>query len=377
MVRRTVYFLLFVPPILFVGCAGSQRITRGPYLADGTTTSMTAVWWSASPGIGRVDYGLTPLTNESVTEGNAGLMHVVRIDGLSPDMRYYYHVKTDSDSGRLASFMTAPSPGTPFSFIIYGDTRSNNAAHRAVLARMPGTSPRFVVNTGDLVASNTVENWNAFFADLCDSTGVGSIAPYYASPGNHENGAMYFDNVVLPANNAQHSSSYYSFDYGDVHLISLNTEIDYSPTSPQQQWLRGDLASAAAHNAKFRIAYWHRPPYSTGHHGSDLNIRALLCSPVEAGLVDLVLTGHDHDYERTVPIHGTTYVVSGGGGAPLYDAVADSAWTAYKEKSTHFCLFRVDGNSLTMKMVRASDGTVRDSLTVHSRTPSKQDPGAQ
>jgi hypothetical protein len=114
-----------------------------------------------------------------------------------------------------------------------------------------------------------------------------------------------------------------------------------------------------------------------------MEVRKILCPLVEAAGVDIVFNGHDHDYERTVPFNGTTYIVAGGGGAPLYKFMADSAWDAYKESITHFCILRVSGDTLKVSTVRASDGAVRDSFQVvhplrvqgaaESRAPSATD----
>lgn len=328
---------------------------------------MTVVWATASAAPGAVEYWTDEEHILAVHDSTDAIMHQVRLEGLQPDTRYSYRVLAGADTSATASFMTAPGPGADLTFAVYGDTRTNRDAHVAVLRRLATYQPRFIVNTGDLVASNTLANWDNFFTDLCDSTPVGHAIPYYATPGNHENGPMYYEDMVLPRDNLSRTEEYYSFTYGDVFLLALNSEIPSAPGSPQYTWLTAALASPAARNARFRIAFWHRPPYSTSKHGSDLPLRASLGHAVEQGGVDVVFNGHDHVYERSLPINGTIYVVTGGGGAPLYDFKADSDWVAYKESAFHFCLLSVRGNKLTVAMIR-SDGEVQDSFEiVHSR----------
>jgi hypothetical protein len=115
-------------------------------------------------------------------------------------------------------------------------------------------------------------------------------------PGNHEyltSGAKgYFDYFGAVA--AERGKGYYSFDLGAWHLVALNSEIDAHAGSAQERWLRGDLAAT---KKSCLLAYWHKPRFSSGVHGNDADLdgfwRALY-----AAHADVVLTGHDHDYER-------------------------------------------------------------------------------
>ncbi len=360
------WFTLFLVLTAAASASTPRTFLHGPYLALGGETTMTVVWTTSAPAQGWVEYWKDEDQTFSAGDTGASTMHQVKLDSLQPDTKYSYRVICGNDTSAPASFMTAPEPGTDFAFAVYGDTRTHRDAHVAVLRAMAKFGPRFVLNTGDLVASNTPANWDDFFTDLCDSTSVGFSTPYYATPGNHESGDMYYQDMVLPRDNLTRTEEYYSFTCGDVFVLALNSEIAYDSASAQYRWLTAELASPAARSARFRIAFWHRPPYSTSRHGSDLKVRASLCKPVEEGRVDVVFNGHDHVYERTVPINGTTYVTTGGGGAPLYEFNADSDWVAYKESATHFCLVSVRGKTLTVAMIRA-DGQIQDSFeVVHS-----------
>src|SRR6185436_11897430 len=127
-----------------------------------------------------------------------------------------------------------------------------------------------------------------------------------------------------------------------VHFVSLDTETAFLDTARRQvqvDWLQADLASTTQ---EWKVVYFHRPPYSTGfEHGSDLTIRAVFAPIFEQNGVQLVLSGHDHDYERTQPMKTSTdpsatpvtYIVSGGGGAPTY-TVNPASFTAFA-RSAH------------------------------------------
>jgi hypothetical protein len=126
----------------------------------------------------------------------------------------------------------------------------------------------------------------------------------YPIVGNHEYGTSgakgYFDYFGAAAGDRE--AGYYSYDLGGWHVIALNSECDRTGGcgggSPQEQWLRADLA---AHPRQCTLAYLHRPRFSSGAHGSDPSFDALWRALYDGG-TDVVLSGHDHDYERTAPL---------------------------------------------------------------------------
>jgi Calcineurin-like phosphoesterase len=122
-------------------------------------------------------------------------------------------------------------------------------------------------------------------------------------PGNHEyrtDGAKgYYRYFGAAAGDP--AKGYYSFDLGRWHLIALNSNCSAiggcGAGSRQEQWLRDDLAG---HTAACTLAYWHHPRYSSGLHGSSRTYRAFWQALYDAN-ADVVLVGHDHDYERFAP----------------------------------------------------------------------------
>jgi len=134
--------------------------------------------------------------------------------------------------------------------------------------------------------------------------------------------------------------------------------------------LMDDLAAHAA--APWKLVMHHKPTYSSAaNHGSDLTLRDQWGSVFDAQGVDLVLNGHDHDYERSNPMkagavvaagQGTTYVVSGSAGAELYDNGHDF-FTATSEKTENFLVLTIRTGSLGAKAYRA-DGTMIESFSL-------------
>ena len=222
----------------------------------------------------------------------------------------------------------------------------------------------FMVHLGDIgYEAGTRGELESFFfgvyADLLEDFAV------FPASGNHEyeteDAAPFREAFVLPENGAPAGvERWYSYDWGDVHFVVLDSE---RTGAPQAAWLDADLT---ANRLPWTIVYFHKPPFSSGAHGSDTNVQRFFVPLFVAHHVLLVLNGHDHDYERTKPIDGVTYVVSGGGGRGTRD-VGQSAFTAFSEAVCHFVYVTVVGGQLTL---HAIDGVGQefDSLAL-SRPP--------
>jgi hypothetical protein len=196
----------------------------------------------------------------------------------------------------------------------------------------------------------------------------------FPSIGNHDsnssngNGRPYLDAFVLPENGgdgafSDHAERYYSFDYGPVHVVVLDTELAFQNASrraAQLAWLDADLGATSR---PWKVALFHRSPYSAGgEHGSDLAVRAAFAPIFEERGVQLVLSAHEHDYERSKPINGVTYVVTGGGGAPLY-AAGTASFTAASASRHHYV--RGDASECTLKLdAVGTDGSVFDTVSL-------------
>ena len=151
----------------------------------------------------------------------------------------------------------------------------------------------------------------------------------HTAPGNHDydsgSGDPYFTYFGSRAGPA--GKGYYSYDVGGWHLISLNSELyfeagDDAQAKAQEDWLRNDLAQ---HRTLCALAYFHRPYFTSGTYRTTTQVRPLL-EILAAGGVDLVLNGHEHDYERFAPqtaqgvadsTNGVEEIVVGTGGGQL------------------------------------------------------------
>jgi hypothetical protein len=127
----------------------------------------------------------------------------------------------------------------------------------------------------------------------------------------------------LDNNCTSNCKGYYSYNLGTWHIIALNSEVGYTASSAQVQWLRADLA---ANQNVCTLAYWHHPRFSSGQHGNIARSQPFWDALYEYG-ADVVLNGHDHTYERFAPQNpngqadanrGIREFVVGTGGAGLY-----------------------------------------------------------
>ena len=313
-----------------IGTTSALAVTRGPYLQMGSSTDVVVRWRTNLPSASRVRYGADPTALTGVVDlAPSTSEHEVRLAGLAPDTRYYYAVGTPTAT--LAGgdptyfFVTAPVVGTPKPTRVWvlGDSGTADANARAVRdAYFAYTAARHTdlwLMLGDNAYQDgtDAEHQGAVF-DMYPSMLQKSVLwPTY---GNHDGQAAnsstqtgpYYDIFSLPTQGqaggiASGTEAYYSFDYGNIHFISLESfETDRSAPGPMMTWLRNDLAATTQ---PWIIAFWHHPPYSKGSHNSDADVESVQMRQnalpiLEAAGVDLVLTGHSHSYERSFLLDG-------------------------------------------------------------------------
>lgn len=343
----------------------SPRLVRQPYLQAVTAKSARILFWLATapeapPRVivhsadaeGAVSVA-TPVADASAATPHDVLQLEARFDGLRPDTSYCYVIDGLSDP---IGFRTAPDDSSDAAtrFVALGDSGTGSFYQRAIAAELETVPYSFLVHLGDLAyesgtRSEIQDDFFGVYAQLARSSAVFPVA------GNHdyrtEFAAPLLEAFSLPENAPpDRRERFFSTDWGSVHLVGLDTEaID----STQLSWLEQDLAGNAG---KWLIVFGHRPLYSSGEAGGDPRLRGLLGPIFERHRVHLVLAGHEHDYERTRPIDGVTYLVSGGGGRGTRP-VSRSGFTAYSEDVLHFLFIEATAEAL---VVHAIDGMGRE-----------------
>ena len=320
----------------------------------------------------------------------------VQVSGLRPGTRYPYAIRSRAGTVSEGVLTTAPARPAPFRFDVFadqGDCTHNHAACR-VIAGIAADRPSFVLGAGDLSYAN--EHGPGIWDQWLDQVqAYTKTAPLMPTVGNHEfpagdPTALYADpladfkgHFVLPP--TAHKD-YYSFTYSGVHVVALpEIYVPMGPGTPFRRWLDADLTTADRDPlVRWTVAFDHRPFYSSGQrHGPYEQFVHDELPTLEQHHVDLVLSGHEHNYERTLPLRGgtvvsrdrthvrkgqgITYVLTGGGGAGTYDDFGPMpVWDAVR--GVHHEHLRIDVTPTALHVLAITDfGKTLDDFTITAR----------
>ncbi len=424
---------------------GSVHLTATPKDANGNPLSgRTVTWQSANPAVAGVDasggvIGIAaggPITITATSEGKSGSATVlvtlapVASVGLTPPtptiqtngtMQLTATTKDASGnvlSGRTvtwASSAPAVAVVNANGFVVGLQTGSAsiNATSEGVLGTTAVTvqaasGPPVIAGAGDIAdCSRLSQEGTARVLDGIVGTVVtfgdqayesGLFTEYMncydpswgrhkprtrPAPGNHEYnfGAAagapgYYQYFGAAAGDP--TKGYYSYDLGAWHLVVINSNVDMSVGSAQEQWLRADLA---AHPTVCTAAYWHHPRFSSGGNGSTLATQPIWQALYDYG-ADLVMNGHDHDYERFAPqtptgvrddVNGIREIVSGTGGNSLYSWPGNPIANSEIRSNVNYGILKITlwPTSYDWDFIPVAGGTFSDhgSTLCHSGAP--------
>jgi len=407
------------------------QLIRGPYLQSGTQTSMVIKWRTSQPTQSRVIYGTRPgELSESKINESLVTDHEILIDDLVKHTKYYYVVGNYEtmfiESDPTYYFITSPAEeynkvvriwaigdfgiGHPLQERVKNGYMKHRGDHHTDvwlmlgdIAYYHGKDPEFQRGIFD-----------GHYTDMMRNTVI------WPTPGNHDMRSAdselrlgpYYEVFTVPENGEaggepSGTEAYYSFNYGDIHFISLDSEDTPLDTDGEMAgWLKRDLENDK-HN--WKIVSFHHPAYSKGTHNSDndmdsggrmIKMRENFLPVLEDHGVDLVLGGHSHTYERSYLLrghygnskefdrnqmiirnenvkkkdkstfvkkndnHGTVYVVCGVSGGHILDGRCNHPAMAVCHTEYHGSLaIEVRGNQLSAALVDEY-GKVRDSFTI-------------
>ena len=365
---------LALPPVLWrrAAVAGSPPPAQ-VHLQFGAepTSEMTVSWTTAAPvATPRVRYGPTrgqldgvaPADSVSFRDARSGtavVCHHARITGLAAGSAYAYQVTHDGAAPVGSAFRTAPAGRTAFRFTSFGDQCTGTpgdaiAAPQGswVVDQVEAADPLFHLVNGDLSYANTLGSganpaydrsavWDHWFTNNSRSA---MNRPWMPALGNHENEAgngpqgmaAYLSRFALPGNGSRDfPGSWYAFTVGGVRFVTVDTnDVVYSTDfdfpilgytgGEQKAWLRAELAAARRDPGIDWIVVWVHYPVMSTAGGSDLGLRQEYQPLFDEYGVDVVLTGHSHDYERMYPVRGVV-----PGSATLEPRVVSTAPDGY------------------------------------------------
>jgi len=343
-------------------------LALGPVVQNVTRTSAVLLWGTDSECLGRAV--VRPADNaqpeQKLSEkGLLRMLHRVRVHGLRPDTRYRYSVQNCLGHQQGGSFRTAVEKDQPFTFLVYGDCRSQRDQHLSVIEAMLEERAGFAVNTGDMVADGAkILLWYQFFRI---ERPLLRQLPVYPVLGNHElmgswkRGLAAFRRYFDVPTGGPEPGVTYSFVHGNSLFVILNSNASFVGTT-QTAWARAQLEAAASNRAiRHTFVFMHHSPYASGIHGEndDAQIAGLPRILSKYG-VDALFAGHDHVYERG-EADGLRYIVSGGCGAPLYPRRKINAYTAWFESTAHFVRVTVRGDEVEYTALRPG-GSIIDNF---------------
>lgn len=262
--------------------------------------------------------------------------------------------------------------GQPFTVVAAGDIAtkcsptSRRCGHRLTADRVAAIDPAYVVTLGDnQYDKGTLREYRAHY----DHTWGRFRSRTYPVPGNHEYAGSasaagyraYFGARATPS-----GRTWYSWNHGGWHFVALDSDLPMSAGSAQLRWLKADLA---ANRRRCVAAYWHHPRFSSGRHGSD-PVSDAAWRALYRARADLVLSGHDHSYERYAPQNpsgeadaaGIRQITVGTGGASAYGFKTRKAGSVRRMTGVFavLALALADGR-YSGRLIRA-DGAVLDSF---------------
>ncbi len=339
---RLPFFLTVLLVLLLPASLAAQSIVRGPYLQRATFDGITICWRTDAPTDSRIRYGASPGNLNSTFDDPAQVTdHFIHLTNLSPNQTYYYSIGTTSNvlagDDSLHFFEILPPQGVPqpVRFWAIGDFGRGNDLQKQTRdaylneIQQTGKADAWIWLGDNAYQTGTDQEYQNFVFD--STNGYPTIFPntvLWPTPGNHDYGSVnllsspsqhtgpYYDIVEVPTNGESGGvpsgyELYYSYNYANVHLLSINSEITAWNSNTNSEfftWLNADLSQ---NQLPWVIVYFHQPPHSKGSHDSDdfweipmALMRTNVMPVLEQYGVDLILSGHSHSFERSFLVNG-------------------------------------------------------------------------
>lgn len=359
--QHAILLLSFIPLFLW---AQTRPMLMPPYLQAVTPHSIYVLVESSWSQPVTVEYGETTTydrsaqteSREQTTEGT--YVHNIQLSGLDPNTTYHYRARQGGDVSADASFRTAPNPGTPFRFAWLADFRTNVSVHDIIAIHAANANPVMLLYGGDLCMNSKYTSFKEQFFRPNELALIARV-PFFNAPGNHEGWKENTKAFTQSPASASGTQNYYSFDYGDIHVLMLNNEIPYDEASPQFKFAQEDLARTTK---PWKIVGAHRPAYCAGGHNEDINMKKLTVKVFEPNHVDLVLAGHTHFFQHNL-VNGIHHFVLGSVGAPLYN-VGSAPYVVKSAKEYNYGVFDITPTTLILNVYNERN-VLLDSLTLN------------
>jgi len=349
----------------FIGSVAlGDAVKQVPWLAGVTDSTVYACLEATNTSAATVDFGLTNTYGMTATTTGSGgsaqsttastYVHNVKLTGLQPNTQYHYRVTQGASVSADYAFWTAPQAGTPAHWGFAADCRTYTTTHNNVAGQFASHNPRMMVYGGDLCNTSSYNDWtNEWFVP--NQSAVNAVSPFVNSAGNHEG----WNNQTKAFTQAPTGDpDYFSFDYGDSHILVLNYMLSQANGSAQWNFAAADLAAT---DNKWKVVVNHSPAYCYGGHGNDAEVVAMTTQIFEPNDVKLVMAGHTHFYQHNL-VNGIHHMVIGSMGAPLRPT-GTGPGLVYTESTECYGIIDTTADTLTLTTYRG-DGSLLETIVV-------------
>jgi len=361
-------------------------------------SQMTVMWVTQNDDESVVNYGksadglhLTASGRSSTYTfgGWLGFIHTVTLVNLTGDSKYFYKVGGQKFGfSETFNFRTMPNRNVT-RFAVIGDMGVDPEAEPNIdiltdLVKKEAVD--VVVHAGDIAYADGYQaRWDQYFRRVQPML---ANIPYMVAPGNHE--IMYINSIgvfgydrrfLMPSvESGSPSPLYYSWNYGAVHFIALNSESNSNVAKmPKEQvaWLVNDLKKVNRQSQPWVVVYLHRPLYCSNIDIDNCHTQAKVLRTAIEGIllqynVNLVVTAHKHGYERTTPLYNDTvkpegkapvYIVNGAGGnregTAAFPAIVP-AWAVIQKSEWGYGIIEASLKEFVWTFTTSSDNKVVD-----------------
>jgi hypothetical protein len=377
--RSIIYLISLILPAML-----RAQIDFGPILQNVSTTSATIQWKGKTNEAVSVELYSGKFLLRTIVSLPTDFIHELVLTKLEPGVIYRYRIISKTETSGYYNFSPSPAKVDRFTFGFMSDagppaTDSLYSRSSSVIKLMAKINPNFFLVGGDLVNTGSLQKeWTGYFRAIAP---LASTVPYWPAAGNHEfDGDSEIKNFKK-FHSLPNAEEYYSFRYGTAHFAVLSPRLFAKGTS-QFRWLENDLYVAAVDSSiKFIFVMMHYPYYSSGYYSNFPEIKSDLYPLFEKYRVNMVLSGHDHHYERSVPLlngkknpAGIVYMVSGGGGSFMLDTKKPQWFTASiapQREFLHFLRIDVAGDSCIVRCMPVDTrwNAVYDQTVIFSKPP--------
>jgi len=342
---------------------------KGPYLIySGVNTEMMILWQLYESENCSVAWGTDTFYNQGsqiTTEFGDDHQHSITLSSLINSTKYYYRIIADYDTV-LGHFLTGP-PDTisEITILAYGDTRTFPVDHDSVAEQIilnytnNPDDQTILLLSGDLVGDGDDEtDWDdQFFSPEYENIKqMHRTVPLLAATGNHEGTGLLFSKY-FPYPFYSGGNTYWSFDYGPVHINIIDQYTAYSAGSAQYQWLVNDLSNT---DKPWKIFALHEPGWSAGGgHGNNSQVQNVLQPLCEQYGVQFIIAGHNHYYSRAEK-ERVEHITTGGGGAPLHNPDSTYINIVKVKKAHHFCKLKINADTLHFTAIEKNGDIIEE-----------------